>query len=91
MDFRSTFDRKINGRYLNNLHFAEDIAIIASSHEELYIMLAELSTDSEKIGLSFNHNKTSIMTNDDTPSVLKIGEIATIRGRSYLSRTNTFL
>ena len=51
---------KIAGRNINNLRYAEDIALMAES-EELKSLLMKLKEESEKAGLKFNIQKTKIM------------------------------
>ncbi len=48
--------------YLNNLRFADDIAIIAKSSGELKAMSEDLRRESKKVGLLINLAKTKIMT-----------------------------
>lgn len=54
----------INGGKLTHLRFADDIAIIATSVEDLQSMLEDLQQASCKIGLKMNINKTQFMTQD---------------------------
>ena len=41
----------VNGEYLNNLRFADDILLVASSRKQLASMLRELASASSKVGL----------------------------------------
>ncbi len=50
-------------KHLTNLRFADDIAIVAKSGEELKVMAADLRIESEKVGLTINYDKTKILTN----------------------------
>lgn len=54
---------KINGMYLNNLRFADDIVLLSEDPKELEIMLQSLATQSKKVGLHVNDDKTKVMTN----------------------------
>lgn len=53
----------INGSYLSNLRFADDIVLFSESAKQLEIMLNDLNNESSKIGLELNTNKTKVMTN----------------------------
>ena len=45
---------KIAGRNINNLRYADDIALIAESEEELKSLLMKVKEESEKPGLKFS-------------------------------------
>lgn len=83
---------EINGTKLNNLRFADDVVLIASSKEELETMIIELSAESVKHGLSMNYNKTKILTKEDTEISIKVnGEKITSEPHSiYLGQTISF-
>ncbi|KAK8765934.1 hypothetical protein V5799_007282 [Amblyomma americanum] len=49
---------RINGEYLNNLRFADDIALLSHSGGELQIMINELDRQSRSMGLKINMQKT---------------------------------
>ena len=51
---------KIAGRNINNLRYADDIALMAESEEELKSLLMKVKEDSEKVGLKLNIQKTKI-------------------------------
>ena len=51
---------KIAGRNINNLQYADDTTLMAESKEELDT-LDETETESEKVGLKLNIQKTKIM------------------------------
>ena len=53
---------KIAGRYINNLRYADDTAILAESEEELKNLMRKMKEECEKAGLKFNIKKTKIMT-----------------------------
>ena len=52
---------KIAGRNINNLRYADDIALMAESEEELKSLLMKVKEESEKVGLKLNIQKTKIM------------------------------
>ena len=51
---------KIDGRYINNLRYADDTTLMAESEEELKNLLMKVKEESEKVGLN-NIQKTKIM------------------------------
>ncbi len=53
---------KINGKWLNNLRFADDIVLISGNIQELRLMSEELCKESEKVGLTINLTKTKLIT-----------------------------
>lgn len=56
---------KINGENLTHLRFADDIIIFSPSIDNLQIMLKELDSESQKVGLAMNLGKTKVMTNSN--------------------------
>ncbi len=54
---------KIDGEYLNNLRFADDIVLLTNSGEDLEKMISDLHRNSLKVGLKMNMKKTKIMYN----------------------------
>ena len=52
---------QIAGRNLNNLRYADDIALMAESEDELRSLLMKVKEESEKVGLKLNIQKTKIM------------------------------
>ena len=52
--------RKIAGRNINNLRYADDSTLMAES-EELKSLLMKVKEESEKVGLMLNIQKTKIM------------------------------
>ena len=53
---------KISGRYINNLRYADDTALMAESEEELKSLLMRVEKESEKAGLKLNIQNSKIMT-----------------------------
>ena len=56
---------KIDGEYLSNLRFADDIFLCTETPQELQQMLQELSDESRRMGLKTNIAKTKVMVVDD--------------------------
>ena len=52
---------EIAGRNINNLRYADDTTFVAESEGELKNLLMKLKEKSEKVGLKFNIQKTTIM------------------------------
>ena len=52
---------KIAGGNINNLRYADDTTLMAESEEELKSLLMKVKTESEKVGLKLNIQKTKIM------------------------------
>ena len=52
---------KIARRNTNNLRYADDIALVAESEEELKSLLMKMKEESEKVGLKLNIQETKIM------------------------------
>ena len=53
--------KKIAGRIINELRYAEDTTLIAESEEELKSLSMKVKEESEKVGLRLNIQKTKIM------------------------------
>ena len=51
----------IAGRNINNLRYAGDTTLTAESEEERKSLLTKVKEESEKVGLTFNIQKTKIM------------------------------
>ena len=58
---------KIDGEFLSNLRFADDIFLCTETPQELQQMLQELSDESRRMGLKMNITKTKVMVADNTP------------------------
>ena len=68
---------KIARRSIRNLRYAEDIALIAESEEELKSPLMKVKEESEKAGLILNIQKTKIMASVPITSWQIDGETVT--------------
>lgn len=53
----------IDGKFINNLKFADDILLKADTFDQAQKMLQELHAVSEKVGFKINIAKTQFMTN----------------------------
>ena len=53
--------KKIAGRNINNLRYADDTTFMEESEEELKSLLMKVKEESEKVGLKLNIQKTKIM------------------------------
>ena len=68
-------ESKIARRNINNVRYADDTTLMAESEEELKCLLMKVKTESEKIGLNFNIQKTKIMAPSPITSWQIDGEI----------------
>lgn len=75
---------KINGEYLSNLRFADDIVPIAANLGQAQLMLQQLSEEASKVGLKMNLSKTKVMTNIGDDREIKIGDTVIERVDSYV-------
>ena len=75
----------INGRNMYDLDFADDIALISTSNEQLQ-QCTELKQNAEKVGLRFNNKKCEVMSSPCENVELKIGNelIKTTDAFTYL-------
>ena len=53
--------KKIAGRNISNLRYADDTTLMAESEEELKSLLMRVKEESEKAGLKLSIHKTKIM------------------------------
>ena len=60
--------KKIAGKKINNLRYADDITLMADSEEELKSLLMKVKVETEKVGLKLNIQKTKIMASGPTTS-----------------------
>ena len=65
---------KIAGRNINNIRYADDPTLMAESEEELKSVLMKMKTESEKVGLKLNIQKTKIMASGSITSLEIDGE-----------------
>ena len=50
----------MNGRIINNLRFADDIAVLTESQNELQAMITKIAEESGKMGMKINVGKTEV-------------------------------
>ena len=75
---------KIAGRNINNLRYADGIALMAESEEELKSLLMKVKEESEKVGLKLNIQKTKIMATGPITSWAIDGEtVETVEDFSF--------
>ena len=58
---------KIDGEFLSNLRFADDIFLCTETQQEIQHMLQELSDESRQMSLKMNITTTKVMVVDNTP------------------------
>ena len=77
---------KIDGEFLSNLRFADDIFLCKETPQELQQMLQELSDESRRMGLKMNIAKTKVMVVDNTPINVNNVLIENVQGFVYLGQ-----
>ena len=77
---------KIDGEFLSNLRFADDIFLCTETPQELQQMLQELSDESRQMGLKMNITKTKVMVVDNTPINVNNVLIENVPGNVYLGQ-----
>ena len=75
---------KIDGEFISNLRFADDIFLCTETPQELQHILQELSDESRQMGLKVNITKTKVMVVDNTPINVNNVLIENIPGYVYL-------
>ena len=76
---------KVAGRNISNLRYADDIALMAESEEELKSLLMKVKEESEKASLQLNIQKIKIMASGPITSWQIDGEtMETIRDFTFL-------
>ena len=77
---------KIDGEFLSNLRFADDIFLCTETPQELQQMLQELSDESRRMGRKMNIAKTKVMVVDNTPININNVLIENVQGYVYLGQ-----
>ena len=73
---------KIDGEFLSNLRFSDDIFLCTETPQELQQMLRELSDESRRMGLKMNIAKTKVMVIDNTP--INVNNVLIENGQGYV-------
>lgn len=61
---------KINGVFLSNLRFADDVVLFSESEQELSEMITSLNEAGKEAGLTINEGKTVLMTNSNNAGTI---------------------
>ena len=77
---------KIDGEFLSNFRFADDIFLCTETPQELQQMLQELSDESRRMGLKMNIAKTKVMVVENTPINVNNVLIENVQGYVYLGQ-----
>ncbi|KAK6748958.1 hypothetical protein RB195_001522 [Necator americanus] len=81
---------RVDGRFLSNLRFADDVVLFSSSTSEAETMLNELNETGKRIGLRINRKKTQFMKNaycEDGGVQLEGSQIIETSSYVYLGRS----
>ena len=79
---------KIDGQFLSNLRFADDLFVCTETPQELQHMLQELYDESRRMGLKLNIAKAIVV--DITPINVNYVLIENVRGCVYLGQHYVF-
>ena len=77
---------KIDGKFLSNLRFADDIFLCTETPQELQHMLQELSDESRRMCLKMNTAKTNVMVVDNTHINVNNVLLENVQGYVYLGQ-----
>ena len=66
-DEMSWVGKRISGKHLNNLRFADDVVLIATSPERLQALIDEVDRVSKQFQLEISTSKTKIMSIANEP------------------------
>ena len=73
---------KIDGEFLSNFRFADDVYLCTETPQELQQMLQELSGESMRMGHKMNIAKTKVMVVDNTP--INVNNVLIENGQGYV-------
>jgi hypothetical protein len=79
----------INGEYITQLRFADDIVVMAETMEDHSAMLADLCRASDRVSLKMNMDKTKIMFNiyvAPTPVIIGSSALEGVDDYVYLAQ-----
>ena len=77
---------KIDGEFLSNLRFADDIFLCTETPQELQQMLQELSDESRRMGLKMDIANTKVVVVDNTPINVNNVLIENVQGYVFLGQ-----
>ena len=82
----------IEGEHLNDLRFADDVALCMKNEEEMEQQLNKINRQSKEIGLKIHKGKTQFMTNFDSDTKVHIEneEIKKVSKYKYLGQNTVF-
>ncbi len=80
----------INGKYINNLKYADDMVLIAKNYRDLEGMAQELIIKCKEAGLSINSKKTKILGKGNQQNISGRGKIEVVREVEYLGQIILF-
>ena len=90
---KADLDKGINidGERLQNLRFADDVALVTKTTKEMEEHLNKLNTESKKCGLKIHKGKTKFMTNFETDEEIKIEneKLEKVESYNYLGQITT--
>ena len=90
---KARLDKGINidGERLQNLRFADDVALVTKTTKEMEEHLNKLNTESKKCGLKIHKGKTKFMTNFETDEEIKIEneKLEKVESYNYLGQITT--
>jgi len=75
---------QLGGRYINNLRYADDVILIATSEGDLQYLVSRVQNASERVGLLINSSKIKVMTSGKN----KISEKICLNGE-YLEQVES--
>ncbi len=81
----------INGKYINNIKYVDDIVLIAKNYRDLEEMTQELIIKCKEAGLSIKSKKTKILGKGNQQNITVGGEkIEVVREVEYLGQIISF-
>lgn len=84
---------KIDGIYLSNLRFADDIVLFASSRSQLQTMANQINVQSKQVGLQINIDKMKTRSNvklGETNVTIDATDIENVTSFKYLGQILSF-
>ncbi|PZC84096.1 hypothetical protein B5X24_HaOG205818 [Helicoverpa armigera] len=77
----------VGGRKINNLRYADDTTLVASSEEEMAVLFDRIESESAKLGLQINKAKTKLLTVDREQvltNCIRLNSLDRVRDFNYL-------